>query len=68
MTLGPATHSSPGTLSPSAGMPMSSPVAGSTILLTVFGIGHPQEFSGACGPSPGSTGMTWLTGLSSLMP
>ena len=46
MTLGPRTHSSPGSDIPSLGTANSSPVAGSTILFSELGIGQPTDESG----------------------
>ena len=60
MTCGPRTHTSPSSPAPS-----SSPVATSTIRHSVLGTGGPIE------PSrwrAGSSGVTWVTGLDSVMP
>ncbi len=66
MTLGPLTHSSPGSVTPSAPTSViSSPVAGSMSLHTSFGSIAPTELTGM---SSRSCGIACDTGLSSLMP
>ena len=65
MTFGPLHHSSPGALTPDDGWSISSPVAGSMILHSMFGRVTPTVPSGM---SSRSSGMVWLTGLISLIP
>ena len=66
IALGPAHHSSPGWLtSPDAGTATSVPVSGSTTRNRTFGTAGPIVPRSM---SRRSSGMTWVTGDSSVMP